>query len=366
MANTYQKISSSRLLPERARIEFHYGGQELGDTQIVFLPFYENPKISESQTTSYAEYNPVGRAGSLYAYMGAKSRKFKVDINYTLPHLAEHDMGIGRFLRIYFNKDDKLRFFNDAWKPKERKPGDTIHSLSLAAEKDFLNIMEEKTDMLEKFYYISSRKGGVLDDLIKNIGEETLHNIYLQYMEGSLNPDILDNPSFLYGLFTATDSASRHQIANMDAAMASVATKYPGFIEGAVPIEGEWRYMHRVIDTLLFFIAVLRTSVTNNAEDPMLGPPLLRLSFGTMYQSVPCICKSYNLSWEEDAGYHLETLTPRHLQIQLNLEEIRVGDFEEYQPATFAKRDNLAGWESAIGSPYTNDPLPVEGYWKGT
>jgi hypothetical protein len=143
-----------------------------------------------------------------------------------------------------------------------------------------------------------------------------------------------------------------------------------GFMDFVVDVmgthESAFKEMHNAIDTLLFFIAVLRTSVTNNAEDPMLGPPILRLSFGTMYQSVPCICKNYALSWEEESGYHLETLTPRRLKINLNLEEIRVGDFKEYRAARFEKRDNLAGWESAVNSPYTTDPLPVEGYWKGT
>jgi hypothetical protein len=98
----------------------------------------------------------------------------------------------------------------------------------------------------------------------------------------------------------------------------------------------------------------------------MIGPPLLRLTFGSMYQNVPCLCKNYNISWEEESGYDLETLTPRNLKIQLSLEEIRVGDFEQYIPGRFIKSDNLTGWESAIASPYTTDPLPTEGLWKDT
>ena len=124
--------------------------------------------------------------------------------------------------------------------------------------------------------------------------------------------------------------------------------------------------MNKIIDTLLFFISLLRTSVVNNANNPMYGPPLLRLSFGTLYQSVPCICKSYNLAWEEEGGYHLETLTPRRLKVDLTLEEIRVGDFGHYEPAKYLVRDNLTGWESAINSPYSTDPLPQAGYWAGS
>ena len=112
----------------------------------------------------------------------------------------------------------------------------------------------------------------------------------------------------------------------------------------------------KVIDTLLFFVALFRTATTNNVENPVRGPPILRLTFGTMYQSVPCICKSYNLSWEEEAGYDLHTLTPRRLAINLELEELRSGNFGTYSPNDFIARNNLTGWESAIAAPFTTDP----------
>jgi len=114
-----------------------------------------------------------------------------------------------------------------------------------------------------------------------------------------------------------------------------------------------------VLDTLLFFVALLRTSVVNNVKNPMLGPPLLRLNFGTLYQSVPCICKSYNMKWIEDAKYDLETLTPRRITFSLKLEELRVGDWGSYVPGEVIARDNLTGWESAVDKPHTTDPLEL-------
>ena len=94
--NSYGEMFRSRLLPERSRIEFHYGGDDEG---VVFIPFYENPKITESQKANYSDYDVVGRAGTLYAYTGAKSRTLKVEMTFTLPHLAMHEMGIDRFRR---------------------------------------------------------------------------------------------------------------------------------------------------------------------------------------------------------------------------------------------------------------------------
>ena len=121
--------------------------------------------------------------------------------------------------------------------------------------------------------------------------------------------------------------------------------------------------VNQVLDTYLFFVALIRTSVVNKADDPLIGPPILRLNFGPLYQSVPCICKSYNMKWEEDGGYDLETLTPRVLKVSLKLEEIRVGNWGTYKAADFSARDNLTGWESAINRPFTTDPLPLGALW---
>lgn len=294
--DSYQKMFQSRLLPERSRIEFHYGGK---DNTIVFLPFYENPTIKESQQATYAEYNPLGRSGSLYAYLGAKSRTFKVDMTYTLPHLAFHEMGINRFMRVFANggpESEKALFTQASEYSSNPKPGDANKSLALAVRKEYWNLR-------------NSDKPAAMGPFLEDLGSNT------QAILSSMDPNEMSN----------------------------------------------------VIDTLLFFMAVLRTSVSNSATNPMEGPPLLRLTFGTLYQSVPCICKSYNISWAEAGGYDLETLTPRKIKISLTLNELRLGDFSEYQPAVFTVRDNLAGWESVVHKKvYTTDPLPVGGFWEGS
>jgi len=283
---SYNQMFRERLLDQRSRLEFHYPGET---DMIIFIPFYENPKISESQAANYAEYNPVGRAGSLYAYTGAKSRKIKVKMTFTLPHLAMHDMGIDRFMRVFAgaSKDSqKLLFTQFAKYTNEPLPGDPNKSLALAVHKEYLNLRAQNG------FSISEKSNLTTDQVLNNLK----------------------------------------------------------------PTE-----QTKVIDTLLFFVALLRTSVANKATNPMEGPPLIRISFGTLYQSVPCICRNYDLSWEEESGYDLNTLTPRRLVVNLQLDEVRVGDFAKYEPAVYAKRDNLAGWEAAVGQIHTTDPLPLGG-----
>ena len=309
---TYGDIFRNRLLDQRSRIEFHYPGEahigkNVQEDIITFIPFYENPEIKESQTANYVEYNPIGRGGSLFAYTGTKSRKFKVSLTFTLPHLAMHDMGIHRFMRVYVGastESKKLLFTSRSQHSNVANTGDVSHSLAAEVASIYDKLSEDPLDdniepRLDIKKVIEEARG---PNALSSFGEDILKHV--------------GYPRMLYD---------------------------------------------RVVDTLLFFIAVLRTSVVNKGNNPLFGPPLLRLNFGTLYQSVPCICKNYNISWEEKAGYDLDTLTPRRIKIALTLDEVRVGDFGGYIPGKFSNRDGLTGWESAIDSPYTTDPLNLGG-----
>lgn len=118
----------------------------------------------------------------------------------------------------------------------------------------------------------------------------------------------------------------------------------------------------RIIDIIIYWVNIIRASVTNHAENPLHGPPIIRLSHGIMYQNVPCICRDYRIDWEDKVGYDLDTLLPRRIKVGLKLEEIRTGDFGKYAPNTSLATgepvdgasnpvdagDNLAGWEAVI------------------
>ena len=301
-----------RMLEERARIEFHYPDE---NNTIVFVPFYENPEIKESQAANYADYNPIGRAGSLYAYTGSQSRKFKVKATYTLPHLYWAPMGIARFLRYAFGnskKEQQLLFTNisrESVAPKESL------SHSIGAKDSYTTLLKESL--------------GIPDPPPeKRFAKTPQPNRRMDGMD--FNTDILGT---------------------LDAFLEEEGVDSLGDLSVNEGVKA-----NQVIDTLLFFMALFRTSTVNNAQNPTLGPPILRLTFGTMYQSVPCVCKNYSLTWEEEAGFDLETLTPRRLVISLDLEEIRSGDFKAFDQNSIIARNNLTGWESAIASPYTTDP----------
>jgi hypothetical protein len=114
------------------------------------------------------------------------------------------------------------------------------------------------------------------------------------------------------------------------------------------------------LDLVLWWVNLIRASVVNNSNNPLLGPPIVRLSHGLMYNDIPCICVGYNIV-NAEKGYDLKTLMPRQITVTLELEEVRMGDFGDFVPGHIIKGDNAAGWEAMI-SDGTMDTY-VEGGW---
>jgi hypothetical protein len=102
-----------------------------------------------------------------------------------------------------------------------------------------------------------------------------------------------------------------------------------------------------MIDLIMFWVNLIRASVVNDTNNPTTGPPIIRLTHGIMYENIPCLCTNYSISWEERAGYDMETLLPRRIKFSLELEEFRTGNFGDYEPGT-VDGDNLAGFEAVI------------------
>lgn len=109
----------------------------------------------------------------------------------------------------------------------------------------------------------------------------------------------------------------------------------------------------QMLDLIMYWTNIIRASVTNNSENPIYGPPIVRINHGILFQNIPCICTDYSIEPLEEAGYDLGTLLPRRIRFTMNLEELRAGDFQTYDSnsANPIKRDNLVGWESVVSQP---------------
>lgn len=106
---------------------------------------------------------------------------------------------------------------------------------------------------------------------------------------------------------------------------------------------------NKCINLVIFWLNIIRCSTLNNSVDPRFGPPVIRVTHGPMYNNIPCVAKSYNISiGGPDATYDLETLLSREVDIQLKLHEVRVGNFGTFKSFDAVKGDNLTGWEAVF------------------
>ena len=111
--------------------------------------------------------------------------------------------------------------------------------------------------------------------------------------------------------------------------------------------------------TVMFWVNTIRTCVSNNAKDPSLGPPIIRLTHGVMFQDVPCIATSVSITSDPLAGYDKKNLLPRKIDVTMSLEEFRMGNLGDYSAGDVTERDNLAGWEAVIKTGST-DPRELK------
>jgi hypothetical protein len=106
--------------------------------------------------------------------------------------------------------------------------------------------------------------------------------------------------------------------------------------------------LKKAVNRVLFWVGAARSTVLNNATNTSLGPPTVYLMHGSMYRNIPCICTSVSVKLKENYGYELLSLTPRLIEISMDLSENRVGDFGKFEPFDQIKGNNIAGWEAII------------------
>lgn len=173
---------------------------------------------------------------------------------------------------------------------------------------------------------------------------------------------------FLQGL-NATDTAlfdkagyARNYYKSMVGNIQSIPDNlFTDFIDFLLPSDnsGATKRSNDAINLYLLWINLIRCTTINNSGNTSFGPPIVRVNYGTLYNNIPCVCHDYSIHINQAAGYDKETLTPRQVEISLNLSETRTGDFDKYEPGRTVKGDNTNGWEALITKD-TMDPYNDE------
>lgn len=323
------KYIIDRRLEDRSYLSFNYSkGGEL--YKIVTLPFFEDVVVEEQKRARLSSYNLLSRSSDLYSYLGAESRKLSLSFSMTLPHIIDTIKATGRESYIEdLNSsmgDDKKAFASPT---KLSFQNSTVQSI----KGDYLI----SGDLGDDVNYIGGQEWGQIG--ITPLEKEKLIN---RYNPGATLGGALEKPA-IKGL--------ENYNAKLISDVADASDEYFSSLDSTLSKD-------TLLDTITFWVNIIRTCLSNDSSDVTNGPPVIRFNHGILYQDVPCLCKDYSISYDKMAGFDIDTLLPRKIDVSMSLEEFRQGDLGEYSYGEAVKRDNLAGWE-AVFDKGTIDPGKV-------
>ena len=327
-------VLNTRLLEARSGLFFDYPRLNTRKNNLLFfLPFWENPIIKEQKESRLVEYDLINRGSTLFTHVGAKARQISIDFYLTLPHIMSQ--------------------VNSVFNSKA-----LIQSLNTNAEKErFTNLNPHKEYFPPLGPSVSEDNRRRWEELVlAAYGQDTEVPSYvadsLEFAPGATSESIEQRPSAqqhgvkLGGALEAwLDPGPMTRVTNVRflKAMTSMSEK-----------------ALRAVETVRYILETIRTCVAGNAENTVLGPPILRLRHGVSYNDIPLICRDYDISVEEKAGYDMKTLLPHRIKVSLNTSELRTGDFKKFEPGVPVARDTIAGWEALLdGKRGTTDPGPL-------
>jgi len=289
-------------LEDRSRLLFVFPQEAGKDPIIRVCPFFENPTISERRSSNLVKYDVLGRSGNLFGYTGSKSRQINVEFNITLPqvfHFASQNFSTEQ---ITLETDDSKRekFFNQL----EIQTDAAIEATKWEAKrKEFLTILNDGIDPL-----------------------------------GTTPPD--------------PGTAAAALAAAGPAGVAAAATPNP--INDNTIFASEMGAYHgthlyaQAVEIITFWIGLIRSSVMNNSQNPTLGPPVIKLKHGIMYDRISTIAENYSIDIVEPAGYDMVSLLPRRIRVKLNLFEIQ----KNPNNAPGDREETIYGWERNVDNQY--------------
>lgn len=282
-----------RLLPERSFLYYTY--PQLGGKKNIefYLPMLENIEVREAQAARVGRVDLLGRLGTLFTFQGANSRNFDVKFSFHLDHIAHyvHEVGL-----------PEINFFNEPKRPQ-------------------FNAFNSKTQTEFKLNYSARAMRDAYDSV--NLESELIPTDPLPEFKGKLITKDLEK-----------------ELANEE--------KFSEFGESVLNYYSQNKRNHFAVNYLILFLNVIRSSTIGNSENTSLGPPTIYLNHGTMYNNIPCICEKFSITLKNDSTYDLASLTPKTLEISLDLHENRTGDFGKFVPFKHVQGENLAGWECLI------------------
>lgn len=302
------RFQLNQALEKRAGIRFNYApvqGEPGTDdynyrqTRKVWIPFFENPQISESRKANYASKKILLRNEPVRLYTGSEARKIKIDIHYSLIHMAS-----------MIGQQDITDMFS---------VNDTTSYDDATAIAAYLG------DTLKRDTGATSVPGN--DPALVREAYDRGHT-----SEGPWGPNRWWK-----------DPQQNH----------SEGSNYWNFaLMWVMRNTPKWVNHHKIMQKV---INNIRSAVIGTQQMPVKGPPIVELKWGTMYNFTPCIVTDYKIQPVENAGYDTKSLTAQRLKVSLSLEEVRNINGNLWGNPEVG--GDLPGWDSIAKLGHI-DPIP--------
>ena len=304
---TAERFQINQALERRGGLRFNYAPtKNFHDMQkTVWIPFYENPMITESRKANYASTKIFLRNEPVRLYTGSEARKFKVDIHYSLIHMAA--MVSKQDMDSVFGVHGGVGYYKDVE----------------AIEKYLRDTVGRDT---------GSDQGSKSDPELTTAARNRATSI-----DGPWGPNRWWKTSG--GINTNTAGSQGSNYWNF-ALMWMMRTSK------------SWVHHHLLLQKV---INNVRSAVIGTASMPVKGPPIVELKWGTMYDFTPCIITDYKIQPIEKSGYDTKSLTAQRIKISLSLEEMRNINGNQWGNPEIG--GNLPGWDTiadlgSIDPPY--------------
>ena len=255
---------------------------------VRWLPFYENPLIVESRRAKYAATDVFLRNEPVRLYTGSEARKFKVDVHYSIYHMA---MMCPTSLLLQMFTGEERDF----------------------AQYEMQSIQTYVRDVVSNDVGLADNSHGSYDAM-----EEAIKQMHERAADGSEGP---------YGPIPAKVDAQFN-----------VGLVYTMFVT---------KGYQEIFGLLQYALNHIRSSVIGTNSMPVKGPPIVELKWGTMYNFVPCIVTDYRIQPIEDAGYDPKSLFSQRMKVSLSLEEFRSVHGQRWGDPSVT--GDLPGWDSIMG-----------------
>lgn len=276
-------------LKERSYLVWNFYNAN-GEPATKSCPFMENVNIKESSKSRMGTHSPIGRNGSIYVHMGSDAREFTLSFNITLPNIIEHGVKTDKATGGFLDFDGAM------------------------------NRALKKSDQIRR--YVEGVKDG------PKTGRAKTYEEYVRETD-KIFQGYLDDQEVAFQTRKVFNEGARNLMS---------FAQFDSFDDPRIT----------AIASVMSWLNLIRISTMTHSQKPWLGPPILRLTHGIVYQNVPCIARSWNVEVDGAAGYDNRTLMPRVLKVSMQLSEVRLNNEK------FDQQDNpdgLIGWD-----------VPVEGF----